>query len=170
MKLVSASLSAILVASISLLPACDKKEPAPTPPKTTDKHDSHDGHDHGPGGAHADEHASMIDLGTAAIGAFEVKASRDSGAIVAGKDAAIDAVVKPAAGAADKIAAVRFWIGTEDAKGSVKARADIEDPKHPDHWHTHAEVPSPLPAGSKVWIEIETDKGVRSAAGFDLKG
>jgi hypothetical protein len=60
---------------------------------------------------------------------------------------------------------VRFWIGSEDAKGSVKAKAEDED----GHWHTHCEAPSPMPEGSKLWVEIEKG-GDRQVVGFDLKG
>ena len=42
--------------------------------------------------------------------------------------------------------AVRFWIGTKDAMGSVKAKADIENPAEPNRWHTHADVPNPIPS------------------------
>ena len=68
-------------------------------------------------------------------------------------------------GGTSKVAAVRFWIGAEDAKGSVKAKAELEK----DNWHTHAEIPSPMPAGSKLWVEVETDKGERTVVGFELK-
>ena len=68
-----------------------------------------------------------------------------------------------------KATAVRFWIGTEDAKGSVKAKADIENPAEPNRWHTHAEIPNPLPAGCKLWVEIETDTGEKVVGSFDLK-
>jgi hypothetical protein len=119
--------------------------------------DSHDGHDHGDG--HDD--GPTTELGEQKAGGFNVKASRD-GAITPGKDAAIDVWVT---GGTAKVAAVRFWIGTQDGKGSVKAKAEIEK----DNWHTHAEIPSPLPTGSKLWVEVEDDKGVKSVVGFDLK-
>jgi hypothetical protein len=64
---------------------------------------------------------------------------------------------------------VRFWIGSQDAKGSIKAKADIEDPKQTNHWHTHAEIPEPMPAGAKLWVEIETEGGEKTAGNFDLK-
>ena len=63
---------------------------------------------------------------------------------------------------------MRFWIGSADARGSIKARAEIEIPAEPNHWHTHAEVPDPLPAGGKLWVEIEDEKGVKHVASFDL--
>ena len=59
----------------------------------------------------------VIDLGTGTIGAFSVKATRDEGQIVAGKDSPIDVTVTPTGDAHAKVSAVRFWIGRESAKG-----------------------------------------------------
>jgi hypothetical protein len=158
-------LSACFVACTLALTGCESKAPEPVkapnannvPPAPA--HDDHDDHHGGP----------VIDLGTGTIGAFSVKATRDQGQIVAGKDAPVDTTVTPASGGTAKAVAVRFWIGTEDGKGSVKAKADIEDPKEPNRWHTHAEIPNPLPAGSKLWVEIEDDKGAIVTGSFDLK-
>ena len=87
--------------------------------------------------------------------------------------ATMDAPVKPGGeGAFDVVItggepkAVRFWIGTQDAKGSVKAKAEEETT---NNWHTHVEVPDPLPAGSKFWVEVEPPTGESFAASFDLK-
>jgi hypothetical protein len=112
------------------------------------------------------DHGGMIELGSTTIGPYTVRASRDAGDIKPGGDAPIDVWVT---GDSPKVTAVRFWIGTQDGAGSVKAKADIEDPKEPNHWHTHAEVPEPLPAGSKLWVEIEDDKGVKTTGSYDLK-
>ncbi|MBM4014232.1 MAG: hypothetical protein FJ293_04615 [Planctomycetes bacterium] len=105
--------------------------------------------------------AAVTALGEQEINGMQVRASRDGqGAL--GADAPIDVWVN---GGTAGLAAVRFWIGSEDAKGSIKAKAEIED----DKWHTHAEVPTPLPAGSKLWVELETQKGEKSVLSFDLK-
>lgn len=130
----------------------DKAKPTASKPA-----DAHEGHDHGDG----HDHGATTQLGEQTAGSFIIKASRD-GAITPGKDAAIDAWVT---GGTAKVAAVRFWIGTQDGKGSMKAKADLEK----DNWHTHAEIPSPLPAGSKLWVEVEDDKGTKTVVGFDLK-
>lgn len=111
----------------------------------------------------------VIELGTTTIGEFSAKATRDQGEIVAGKDAPIDVTVTPSAGTTAKVSAVRFWIGTEDAAGAVKAKAEIENPSEPNRWHTHAEIPDPLPVGSKLWVEVEDDSGATNVASFDLK-
>lgn len=166
-----AALSLAPLAAVSTLTGCEEKKPAAGSP-TTPKADDH-GHDHGPNGEHAAPEVGhggpVIALGEQAIGSFSTKATRDQGQIVAGKDAPIDVTVTPVAGASTKAVAVRFWIGTQDAKGSVKAKAEIENPQEPNRWHVHAEIPNPMPAGSKLWVEIEDDKGGSSVGSFDLK-
>ncbi|GMV26736.1 MAG: hypothetical protein AMXMBFR58_27670 [Phycisphaerae bacterium] len=170
MKLTSApAVCVALAAFLALLPACEKKPPtSPTPSSGTSAPKPA-----APAGEHKDTAAghggAVIQLGTSTIGSFDVKATRDEGQIVAGKDAPIDVTVTPAAGATVKAIGVRFWIGTEDGKGSAKAKADIENPAEPNRWHTHAEIPNPMPAGSRLWVEIEDDKGGKSVGGFDLK-
>lgn len=109
----------------------------------------------------------IIELGSTTIGPFSVRASRDEGGIEGGGDAPIDVWLT---GSDAEVVAVRFWIGTESAAGSVKAKADIEEPAQPNHWHTHAEVPGPMPAGSKLWVEIEIEGQGKRAGSFDLKG
>ncbi len=100
-------------------------------------------------------------LGEQTVAGMNVRASRD-GAGALGVEAPIDVWVN---GGTAGLAAARFWIGTEDAKGSVKAKAVIEA----DKWHTHAEVPNPLPSGSRLWVELETAAGAKHLIGFDLK-
>jgi hypothetical protein len=166
--LLIAALTLAPVAAVTSLTGCEEKKPAATPAKADDH-----GHDHGPSGEHAapkpGHGGAVIALGEQIIGTFTAKATRDEGQIVAGKDAPIDVTITPAAGATTKAVTVRFWIGTQDAKGSVKARAEIEDPKDPNRWHVHAEIPSPMPAGSKLWVEIEDDKGGTTVGSFELK-
>lgn len=141
--------------------------PAPTKPAPSKKEEpGHEVHGHAAeekpaaAGGHSGE---VIDLGTSKLGDYEVRASRDKGDITPGGEAPIDVWID--AGLGEDVAIVRFWIGTEDAKGSVKAKAEIEDGK----WHTHAEVPSPLPQSPALWIEIENKKGVKTRMSFDLK-
>ncbi|MDX2198743.1 MAG: hypothetical protein SF069_07200 [Phycisphaerae bacterium] len=103
----------------------------------------------------------VIDLGSTTVNGMAVKATRDKGEIKPGGDAPVDVWIDGGLGNA---VAVRFWIGTEDAKGSVKAKAEVEHGK----WHTHTEVPDPLPVESKLWVEIETKDGKKGVAPFDL--
>lgn len=151
---------AVPALTLFTLSACDKKgEPtkavtATTPVKPAESNATH---------AHDDDHhhGATTQLGEQVAGGFTIRASRD-GDITPGKDAAIDVWVT---GGTSKVAAVRFWIGTQDAKGSVKAKAELEK----DNWHTHAEIPSPLPTDSKLWVEVESEKGEKVVAGFDLR-
>jgi hypothetical protein len=119
----------------------------------------HEGHDHAAADA-KDDHGPVTQLGEQTVGGYIVKASRD-GALTAGGEAPIDVSVSGGA----KVSAVRFWIGSEDGKGSVKAKAAIEH----ENWHTHAEVPKPLATDAKLWVEIEAEGGAKVTASFDLK-
>lgn len=109
-------------------------------------------------------HGMPIALGRATIGAFDVRASRDAGVITPGGEAPIDVWLT---GDISKVNAVRFWVGTKTGTESIKARADIENKSEPNHWHTHAEIPDPLPKDSRLWVEIETS-GSTGSASFDL--
>lgn len=110
------------------------------------------------------DHGKPIELGNAKIGIYDVRASRDMGPIHPGKDAPIDVWLT---GDVSKVRAVRFWIGTASGTESIKARAEIENKAEPNHWHTHAEIPDPMPAGSRLWVEIETKESTETAS-FEL--
>ena len=112
------------------------------------------------GGKHDSEEHARVPIGEATQAGLKLVATMDS-AVKPGGEGAFDVVVT-----GGKPKAVRFWVGTEDAKGSVKAKAEEETP---DNWHTHAEVPDPLPAGSKFWVEVEPPTGATFKASFDLK-
>ena len=105
------------------------------------------------------EHA-RLPIGETTQAGLKLVATMDS-PVKPGGEGAFDVVIT-----GGKPKAVRFWVGTEDAKGSVKAKADEETP---NNWHTHTEVPDPLPAGSKFWVEVEPPTGEPFKASFDLK-
>ena len=128
----------------------------PTPATTADAEDPDD-HDHPDG----NEHADRVELGTKTVGGLRLKATQDE-PVKAGGESAFDLLVT----GGDKPQAVRFWVGTADAEGSVKAKAEEESP---DNWHTHVEVPDPLPPGSQFWAEIEPAAGEKFTVSFDLK-
>ncbi len=107
----------------------------------------------------ASEHG-RIPIGETTQAGLKLVATQDA-PVTPGGEGAFDVVIT-----GGKPKAVRFWVGTEDAKGSVKAKADEETT---DNWHTHAEVPAPLPAGSKFWVEVEPPTGQAFTASFDLK-
>jgi hypothetical protein len=62
--------------------------------------------------------------------------------------------------------AVRFRVGIESGDASVNAKAEEEKP---DNWHTHAELPNPLPPGSQLWAEVEPATGDKFNLSFDFK-
>jgi hypothetical protein len=160
--------------------ACDKKPDPPAKPAAgasgaakADGHDHKDGdghnhkagdnHDHKGGDDHKDDHGHgpTTELGSQSAGGMTITAAREGG-ITAGGEASFDITVT---GGGDKPAAVRAWVGAQDGKGSIKGKAEAEG----DGWHAHAEVPKPLPAGSKLWVEVETARGEKHTVGFDLK-
>ena len=71
------------------------------------------------------------------------------GDVTAGKEAFFDVVF---AAGKPVPSTVRAWIGAESGEGSVKAKLGKEGDRA---LHGHVEVPSPIPGGSKLWIEIE---------------
>jgi len=149
-------IAAVSFYAIAMLPLAGCGGDKPPAPAAAHDHD-HD-HDH----AHADagEHGPTTELGQVEADGFTVKVARE-GDVKAGSDVPIDVSVT----GAKKVAAIRIWIGTEDAKGSLKAKADTEG----DHWHSHVEIPDPLPAGAKLWIEVDGDGGAKAVVSVDLK-
>ena len=135
----------------------------PTPATAEDSHAHADGSTHAP---HTDAPATApaehgrIPIGETTQAGMKLVATQDA-PVKPGGDGAFDVVIT-----GGKPKAVRFWVGTEDGKGSVKAKAEEETP---DNWHTHAEVPDPLPPGSKFWVEVEPQTGGPFKAAFDLK-
>ncbi|HYC78294.1 MAG TPA: hypothetical protein VEI02_11770 [Planctomycetota bacterium] len=106
----------------------------------------------------------VIDLGTASAGPFHLHVTRDEAPLKEGGVAPVDVRVTPHAG----VTAVRLWIGAADGAGALKVKAEIEDAKEPNRFHNHVEVPQPLPADAKLYVELEA-AGARHVAGFDLK-
>jgi len=155
---------ALLSAALALPVGCDKKEPAPAQPQTQPpaspaaKEGDH-GHDHDHD--HGHEHGATVQLGEQREGDYVIKASRD-GDLKPDADAPVDVWVS---GGKARVAAVRFWIGGADAKGSIKAKAEIEG----DHWHTHVETPATIAPDARLWVEVEAEGGAKTVVSFDLK-
>ena len=148
------------------LTGCEKKAETPAKPAAgTTGATKADGHDHKDGDGHDHKdghgHGPKTELGSQSAGGMTIVAARE-GDVTPGGDATFDIGVT---GGAGKPAAVRVWVGTQDGKGSIKGKAEAEG----DGWHAHAEVPKPLPAGSKLWVEVETAKGEKHTVGFELK-
>ena len=64
------------------------------------------------------------------------------------------------------VAAVRGWVGPEDADGVVVAKTEIENGYH----HGHVEMPRSIPADARLWIEIEPPDGQRLKGSTPLRG
>jgi len=107
----------------------------------------------------ASEHG-RIPIGETSQAGLRLVATQDA-PVKPGGEGAFDVVIT-----GGKPNAVRFWVGTESGEGSVKAKAEEETT---DNWHTHVEIPDPLPAGSKLWVELELPTGQPFKASFDLK-
>lgn len=94
----------------------------------------------------AGDHPNRVHLGSQAVRGLQFRATQDE-PVKPGGEGAFDLLIT-----GGKPKAVRFWVGVESAEGSVKAAAEEETP---DNWHTHVEIPNPLPPGSKFWAEVE---------------
>jgi hypothetical protein len=131
--------------------------------------DGHD-HDHAEGDDHDhaaddDSHGKAKPLGSINVGGFTVNATQ-FGDVVPGKEASIDLELTALPqGVQPADVAVRVLVGTESGVESVKSKAEREGA---NHFHGHAEPPSPLPNGSKWWVEIEA-AGTQLRGSFDLK-
>jgi hypothetical protein len=124
--------------------------PAPAAPSTAAGEEAE--HEH-------DEH-DRLPIGEATAGGLKFVATMDE-PVKPGGEGAFDVAIT-----GGKPKAVRFWVGVESAEGSVKAKAEEEKT---GNWHAHAEVPDPLPAGSKFWVEVEPPTGETIKVSFDPK-
>lgn len=78
------------------------------------------------------------------------------GDIHAGEEGAVE--IEFASGK-DRIATTRAWVGIESGEGSTKAKLDLEGTTT---LHGHLDVPSPIPAGSKLWFSFDIDDKVET--------
>lgn len=142
---------AVAVAGVAVL----RPSPALAQPATQPGH----GHEH-KAGEKEEDHGPLTDLGTKKVGEFEVQVSL-AGEAKPGEEAVF--IVKPKGTAEPK--AVRAWVGAESGQGSIKTKAEEEKE---GEWHAHHKVSKPMPANSKVWVELETVSG-KQRASFDMK-
>lgn len=63
-----------------------------------------------------------------------------------------------------EVGVVRVWVGPEDAAGVVVVKANLEG----DHYCGDMEMPDPIPADARLWIEIESPTGERSKSNVPL--
>jgi hypothetical protein len=132
--------------------ACSKEPPAGGGPTGTAP----------TGGAAPAGHGSgdEIMLGSVTVGAHTFEVTHTG--IAAGKEAHIDltfAAGKPRPGT------VRGWVGIESATGSMKGKFTNEGE---NGMHGHITPPSPMPAGSKLWLEVE-ENGKTTTGSIALK-
>jgi hypothetical protein len=80
----------------------------------------------------------------------------------AGKALDVDLVLTPAAQVPK---AVRLWVGTANARGSVKVKAE---PEAAGAYCVGVEVADPIPAEAQVWIAIEAADGTTIKASVAL--
>ncbi len=99
-----------------------------------------------------DGHAATKPVAEKTMGAWRVAVFIPKPA-AAGKELDVDLALTPAG---TKPKAVRLWVGTENAKGSVKAKAEAHAP---GTYCVGVEVPDPIPAGAKLWLAIEAEDG-----------
>ncbi len=127
-----------------------------------EKHKEGDKHEHKEGEKHGDEHGgAQVDLGTTKIGGFDVQVTR-VGELKAGEEAVF--IIKPTGGTGEP-KAVRAWVGVETGQGSIKTKAEEEKE---GEWHAHHAVSKPMPAKSKLWIEVEVGS-TKSKGSYELK-
>ena len=128
--------------------AAPATNPAPAPPATAENEEA------------AHEEHKRVPIGEATAGGLKLVATMDE-PVKPGGEGAFDVTIT-----GGKPKAVRFWVGVENGEGSVKAKAEEETA---DTWHTHVEVPDPLPADAKLWVEVEPPSGKPFKVSYDIK-
>ena len=124
------------------------------------QHEHKEGEKHKEGEHEGEHKGEKMDLGKLKIGAYEVQVTQ-FGEIKAGEEAVF--VITPKGEGEPK--AVRAWVGIESGKGSIKTKGEEEKE---GEWHAHHTVSKPLPANSKIWIELETANGKQKGS-IELK-
>ncbi len=123
------------------------------------KDDAHKDHGHkDEAHAHGPEH----ELGTVDIGGFKVAVSQ-MGDVKPGGEGDFHVKVT---GGTGKVTALRAWVGAQDGKGSSKVTAKMEGEGSFD---AEMDVPDPIPASGKVWLELELEGGKKAQGSIDFK-
>ncbi|MEW8441348.1 MAG: hypothetical protein AB2689_24630 [Candidatus Thiodiazotropha taylori] len=108
--------------------------------------DGHDGH------AHSNSNEGEVhDLGNISIAGTTFRVI-SYGEITPGSEAVIGIEVEQGKAPSQ----LRAWIGVRNGRGSVKYL--LYGDSH-GHFHGHLEVPSKLPHGSEVWLDVTTEAG-----------
>jgi hypothetical protein len=145
---------------------CTKEKSSGTTGGTRTTADDHD-HEHDGDHEHDEHvHGPLVALGTTTVGGWTVTVSADEEELASSSELLLELITS---GGTDKIKAVRAWVGSEDGAGALKALAEMKSPTDPDHWHTHVEVPRPLPDGAKLWVELELETAGKVSGSVELK-
>ncbi|MFK7740271.1 MAG: hypothetical protein AB8H80_08100 [Planctomycetota bacterium] len=119
------------------------------------EHDLHEhggdgdaGHANQKGEGMADEHGERHELGkgTAFGVTFDIV---QFGEFEADHEPAVELIF---ASGKERITTARGWVGLESGVGSMKNSWHTEGETN---IHGHIEVPDPMPAGSKLWVELQ---------------
>lgn len=113
-------------------------------------------HEEGMAGEGHDHAHDEVPLGTFMAGELEIQAAQSHGMVEAGKEGHLIIKLPYKDNGATVI---RAWIGTEDRTLSAVGKAEYA-PSH-DDYDIHAVAPSPLPADTKWWVEIEKPDGTK---------
>ena len=147
----------------ALLLGCEgkKQEEAPVVKETPETHaeESHtEGHDNSNHAHSHEEGGKTTHKITLANVALEVRYRGDG---TPGSE--LDVSLRTVGG--DRPATIRVWVGIESGKGSRKTKVH----SHGSTFHAHANVPSELPKGSALWIEVQTTNGERESGSIELQ-
>ena len=96
------------------------------------------------------------DLGKQRIGDYTVQVTQ-VGDVKPGEEAIFILAVS---GGAAKPKAIRGWVGVESGERSIRSKAEDEEKEY----HLHHPVSKPLPANSKLWIEVESSTGKKKSS------
>jgi hypothetical protein len=159
MNMTVLSVAALAAVLAGAAPSGAQSTPPSTRPATTAP--GNDGHNHSTDG-HADEHAGpKQDLGKQDIAGYTIQVNQ-LGAVKAGEEVIFVITVS---GGTGEPKAVRAWVGVESGEGSIRTSAEEEKE---GEWHAHHKVSKPLPARSKLWVEVEAASGKKKGS-FDFK-
>lgn len=132
-----------LLPLLASLAACGGSAPQPGPSSPAGK----------PAAAPEDDHGTPHPLGKLTVGGRTFDATL-FGEVAAGAETALELSF---AATETPPAACRAWLGSESGEGSRKARLGKEG----DHGlHGHLVAPDPLPAGCRLWVEVEANGAV----------
>lgn len=154
----------ILLASALIIAGCESQN---KPERFRAEADSHAGHNHDHDHDHDHDHhhhhdGEHLELGTATTAGITYEAIQIGELDEDSHEQVIEIVLTEGS---PRPAAARIWIGTEDAEGSVKTRAEGSG----NMFDVHVELPESLPADSRLWVEMENSQGESATSSFELK-